>query len=187
MKRHKQPKNQSAAAGTNSTNPVVIGTGGRVWPRKLKKFLASRYIALFAVYLIVVTVLAVGAATIHTRNKHQTEKQNQQRQEILATAAPNLINADPRKLDQTVERIKQQPNWETNPNYLYILLTYYISLSDAQNARLYYGKLVAVYDPKVGFDPTIVGTTIPMSDLERTVKFLEEQAKNLEVPGGTQQ
>lgn len=155
---------------------AVVGTGGRTWPQKAKRFLSSRYIFLFVTYICIVAAIVAGVSIVAMRNRHHANKLNQQQHEILTSAEPLLIALDSVKLKPIVDKIKQQPNYEGNINYLYILVTYYIGISDSKNARLYFDKLTSAYTSDFDYDEAIRSKVIPIDNVKSMVEYLEDQS-----------
>ena len=93
----------------------------------------------------------------------------------LKEAAELIDPSKVKELSTVVEKIKNITGYENDPNLLYVLLTYYLNISDGTNAKKYYDLLVSAYKSEVGYDP-ILTNVINLDELERIVKFLENSS-----------
>jgi hypothetical protein len=99
--------------------------------------------------------------------------------QMLQKAKPNL---DPKKvnvakLEPQVQEIEQIPGYDQDPNCLFVALTYYIHISNAEKAKELFGKLERTYDPAEGYETVIVDVAQSPKELKPTVEFLQEQTK----------
>ena len=127
--------------------------------------------------LIVITVLLIAGTSVvafryYTRPGIVVCNAN-----IINQTAP-FINSPPTKESiRTINKIQKLENFSKDVNCLYILVNHYINVSDAENSRLYYDKLEAVYNPLIGYSELFGKETKNPKTLEPIIKFLEKQSK----------
>lgn len=127
--------------------------------------------------LIVITVLLIAGTSVvafryYTRPGIVVCNDN-----IINQTAP-FINSPPTKESiRTINKIQKLENFSKDVNCLYILVNHYINVSDAENSRLYYDKLEAVYNPLIGYSELFGKETKNPKTLEPIIKFLEKQSK----------
>lgn len=95
---------------------------------------------------------------------------------VLKEAVELLDPSKVKELSVVVEKIKKLEGYDKDSNYLYVILTYYINLSDAENARITYDLLINVFNSESGYDPIVTDAKIP-EDLEPIVVFLEKTSE----------
>lgn len=136
---------------------------------------------------VLVLIMVVGGAVWY---KHHADKKtatndlsaqcaNMYANGFLEVKGQALVPVGPSKIKPMVDKIKLLKGYDANPNCLYVLTTYYISISDSANARLYYDKLNAVYKPSVGYYSSINLFAKKPSVLKTEVEFVEQQAAAL--------
>ena len=127
--------------------------------------------------LIVITVLLIAGTSViafqyYTRPGNVVCNAN-----IINQTAP-FINSPPTKESiRSINKIQKLENFSKDVNCLYILVNHYINVSDAENSRLYYDKLEAVYNPLIGYSELFGEETKSPKNLEPIIKFLEKQSK----------
>ncbi len=70
---------------------------------------------------------------------------------LLTDAAKNLDPAKDAALAKDVEKIMQLQDYDKDANCLNVVTTYYINVSDYDNAKVNFAKLQDVYDSSQGF------------------------------------
>ncbi|HTE22434.1 MAG TPA: hypothetical protein VK674_05340 [Candidatus Limnocylindria bacterium] len=95
---------------------------------------------------------------------------------MLEKARLSLDASKVAKLEPAVGEIEQIPGYDQDPNCLFVVLTYYINISDAAKARELLNKLEKVYTPSEGYETVIVEQAKTPKELRPMVKFLEEEA-----------
>jgi hypothetical protein len=113
--------------------------------------------------MIGATVIVVGAGSVlysehirHTADSNAylissvcSDKNNRS---TLAQAAAYLSPSQSMELLPYVQRIKSIPSYQHDPNCLYVLVNYYVNITDPDNAQKYVMLLNKVYEPKIGLD-----------------------------------
>lgn len=105
---------------------------------------------------IVVLVLVAAAAIFswHWYAQHHQAQQTAEQQaktRLIAQAASVLNPQDSAKLKPIVKQIEKQPRHNQDADYLYVLTTYYVNISDKQTAEKDLTALKAAYKPSVGY------------------------------------
>ena len=127
--------------------------------------------------LIVITVLLIAGTSVVAFRYYSRPGIVVCNANIINQTAP-FINSPPTKESiRTINKIQKLENFSKDVNCLYILVNHYINVSDAENSRLYYDKLEAVYNPLIGYSELFGKETKNPKTLEPIVKFLEKQTK----------
>ncbi|HET8709306.1 MAG TPA: hypothetical protein VFL85_03415, partial [Candidatus Saccharimonadales bacterium] len=114
---------------------------------------------------------------------HQQSKQNQNtsakhaKTQLLHEAGSKLAPQDSAALGPIVKQIEQQPDFDTDADYLYVLTTYYLNVNETDKAGDYLAKLKTAYDPAKGFDASIK----PVSDW-MTIEQLQSKLQAVKSP-----
>jgi hypothetical protein len=156
----KKPK----APDSQTQSGLIVGTGGisRFSKIKLPK-LSKKKVLLVAGGL----VLSVGIISIYYFNKRGADNRVQ-------TVICNE-KVDSTSMEQAVNKMQQQTGFDRDPSCLYVLVNYYISRGDPENARKYFENFETFYSPgeKLRTAPT-TGRKDP-SVLKTQIEFLEAQ------------
>ena len=96
---------------------------------------------------------------------------------IINRTAPYINSTPTQNSIKAINKIQRLENFSKDVNCLYILVNHYINVSDAENSRLYYDKLEAVYNPLIGYSELFGKETKNPKTLEPIIKFLEKQSK----------
>lgn len=97
--------------------------------------------------------------------------------QTLEKAKPNLSYKKIQKLQPSVAEIEGIQGYDTDPNCLGVVTTYYVLIGDSAKARQAYDKLQAVYDPTEGYATVLAGAVNKPEVLKTRVELLEQQAK----------
>jgi hypothetical protein len=96
---------------------------------------------------------------------------------VLQKASAKLDPTKVEELEPIVHEIKHLPKYDQDANCLYVLITYYINISDASAAADTLAKLKLVYDPTKGYDPRLTRSRDQSPEhLQPIVDFLQQQA-----------
>lgn len=89
-------------------------------------------------------------------------------------SASNYLNPTAtQNLGTIVKTIEASRGYEKDPNCMYIALTYYLNISDAEKARQRYDKFAAVYDQKEGLVKVLSSRNVSAERLKSDVELLE--------------
>lgn len=150
----------------------------------------SRQLSLPHVYkkiiivIVCVALLIVGIGGLFVYKNYQSThsttdcSKSTKCKELLKEAIKSLAPKEVAGLAKSVDKIKGFKGYEKNPDLLYVLVTFYINLSDGINARKYLDMLKSVYNSKKGYDPLLYEAGIAVkkpSDLESIASFLQKQ------------
>lgn len=147
-----------------------------------------RKVLFVLVVLVVLVVLAGAGATAWYMLVYQkqatgeTAKTTTQDEDLLTKSIAALGNEDYDALSPLVDNILQQPSYDTNPNYLYILTMFYLAIGDATSAKTYDSKLQALPN-RLSIDQRFLSMRnyINPDSLSGRITQLEESLKNNKV------
>ena len=164
MSESQQKAEEQAATVVNSKDKKFI-------------FLRKRKFWLYSLVLIIIVSGIIFYFVWHSRQSSTvavcTTRSNSI---ILQQAGEAIIASNVAGQQQAVEKIQKLPNYQKDPNCLYVVVNYYISKGDTQNSSQYFAKLQSVYNPKQGFSKIFV---IPKSiaTLQSNITVMKLQAK----------
>jgi hypothetical protein len=144
-------------------NPIRIR-----WSKKKKMIVTAA--------VVVVLLLAAGGAYYFWPGRSH-KSSGVCSDKTLSESAPFLNDNKAAELVGTVQYIERQPNYQTDPNCLYVLTQYYIGVSNAGSARQNYDLLVKVYQPDPGYNPALTASAQAPDQLLPQIEFLEQQTK----------
>ena len=103
---------------------------------------------------------------------------------LILQEAAKIINSNQKtQLQPTVSKIQAIKNYDKDPNCLYVIVVYYVSVGDSLNSKKYLDKLLKVYDPKTGFSSKLGKDIEPIKKLQDDVAYLvkvyEQSLKNI--------
>lgn len=135
---------------------------------------------------IIIFVLACGIFVIYKSQQDKLKKttdglgvktncsvQTTESCSVLKEAVYLLDPSKVKELSVVVDKIKNISGYDKNPNLLYVILTFYINLSDGENAKKTYELLNNSYKTDVGYDPLLVNAKKP-AELESIINFLQK-------------
>ncbi len=185
LKRHKQHSNHVQhivhADGklTNQHNPAASQHTPVTTNIPASSYQKNLLIILTIIFIVVAVFTILRLNVRNGLQQNPTTNQPGANAQLI-TESLALIDAQTLNgLASAVDRINAVQGSDSDPSLLYIKLRYYISISDTANARKTYNALVNVYDPKLGYDPTIGQSARSMDGLKQDVEFLEQQAQQL--------
>ena len=148
--------------------------------------------ARFWAITIVILILVCGIFVFYNTQQDNTRKPTDDRGAktncseqtteactVLKEAVALLDPGKVKELSVIVEKIIKIKGYDKDPNLLYVILTYYINLSDGGNSRKTYDSLKNIYNENVGYDSLLENAKKPV-DLEPIVVFLEKRAGEVE-------
>jgi len=146
----------------------------------------------FWIVLVIIIVLIIGGFFIYMGQSDRSKKtiSSQGNKEncsnkstktclVLKEASGLLEPGKVKELSVVVDKIKKTQDYDKNPNLLYVILTFYINLSDGTNARKNFNLLKNTYKEDVGYNSLLINAKKPV-DLERIVVFLEKSAAEVD-------
>jgi hypothetical protein len=163
---------------TSQTSKVEIATVHEIKPQESSKSNEtpkSKDSKVNKLIMLVVAVLIIGIASItwHNHQKKITKVNNPCSDALLKEAAANFDGKKLAALEKIVAQIKSIPNYQRDPNCMYVLTSYYITSSDPANASKSFGLLKQDYKPTPGFSPILQTNSTTMSTLESEIIALE--------------
>jgi len=127
--------------------------------------LRKRY--LFAICGVVVVAVGIGVALLVIHYHHHSSAQK------LVASTVCSSGADARILSQSavyfapgyasqlapfVAKIEKRPDYEGDPNCLYVLATYYSNIADPNDAQKYINLFNELYNSNKGLSPYLINT-----------------------------
>lgn len=154
----------------NKTNQAIVSSGelsSRPWPKYL----------IWCVSLVVLVVIVGGLAIWLNQRAKSDDNISDTETTLLTKAATAIETRDYSTLGKIVPTIKEQADYQKDPNYLYVLASYHIGLNDPAVAEDYLGQLNKVYDPSVGYAK-------PLQEVVKMapVKQLSQQVREMQAP-----
>lgn len=145
------------------------------------RFLKSKKFLLGSLIILLVVIIGIATVSLWKYKDRTVVVCRSGPGGIIQEATEGLKARDIQKLQPVVEKIKQLPNYEQDPNCLYPMVVYYASISDRSSANMYYAKLEKAYDPKVGFAQEYQQVGASMENVKKQVEFvdnLQQQINN---------
>jgi hypothetical protein len=91
--------------------------------------------------------------------------------------APNLYTRRYTDLASDVSVIQRTKDYDKDPNCLYVVLFYNLSIGNEEKSKDNYAKLEKVYDPNKGFVKAFDGRVGSLQDVQRSMEKLDESVK----------
>ena len=124
------------------------------------------YVGITAMVLLV--VLIIGMIIIANNNKLICNSDNN-----LITKSKNALNSnDNVSLSSVVDKILAERGYAKDPNCDFILMSYYINISDGKSAQSNYNNLQKVYNSKRGLNPIFNDTAKDLSIYKSEIDLL---------------
>lgn len=169
MKKFKKAKIELPSAVVSPNYPRI---------RNKKKFGIKLGAVLLVAVMSGLIINRILAARRH-RSPHPIATTTGCSEQILTTASVVMEPSKQKDLLPVVSQIKQLPQFDQDPNCLYVVINYYLSISDGANARSYFDKFQKVYTPETVLSPVLLSpTSIRPKDLQANVEFLEKLMRN---------
>ncbi len=93
--------------------------------------------------------------------------------QLLRQAVPLSTQPKYLQLKKVVDKIQKLPDYQRDPNCLYMVITYEVNAADAGSASDNFNKLVKVYNPNVGFTPYL-GRGASLQALQTSINTLKQ-------------
>jgi len=129
---------------------------------------------------IVILALIIGYAALkdHQKKANTVATANicvaSPNNKILEDAAKNFNVKDRYQLQKDVVKIQNLPNYQQDPNCLYVLTRFYINNGDAANAQKYVDELAQIYNAKVKLDRTLGYQTLSITTLKSIISYMKK-------------
>lgn len=154
---------------------------------KKKTAISKKAILLVVAVAILVALLVLGLNRMG-KDEKQAESKRVCGDHLIQEALPYLSSRDAQRLHPIVENIRKQPDYDKEPDCLYLALSSSLSRSDATQAAEDLSKLEKVYDPNVGFSKAFGLKLRTMEGLREAVNALnqrnEEYKQNAKILNG---
>lgn len=86
---------------------------------------------------------------------------------------------NPKTAEGVVNKIKTHKSYTEEPNCLYLVLNYYINISDTKNAEQTFSQLQKIYKPNTVFSSEIGESIKTMEIFKSNIEFLKRQDEML--------
>lgn len=139
------------------------------------------------VIIIILVALVVGSILIFVIQPKAYQKKQSAKGQVLHICSDSILQqavavmgpGQQKQFLSIVNNIKQIPKFDQDPNCLYVLLNYYVVISDAKDSRTYLDKFKAVYVSKASMSPILIASknSLPfqtVGDIDTIVQFLEK-------------
>jgi hypothetical protein len=176
---------------SNKLEHVLVAESKQRPAQQLKRLAVSnkRYLRVVGITVLGLTVLTAGALYLG-RDKSKAPAASSGPKctyQMLEAAKPNFVETKLAQLEPQAKEVEKIAGYDQDVNCLYVVLTYYIYLGEAQKSRELYTKLANSYKPGEGYETIIADVAKPPEQLEPTITFLENQSKKyqkLDAAGG---
>jgi len=136
-----------------------------------KKHLSLRLGAAFIIF----AVLIIGAGIfIYIKNNNQLICGSDTG--LMNQASNAIKNNDNKSLLSSVNKITKKSKYANDPNCDFIVMSYYINISDGKNAQTSYSELKKVFNSKTGFNSKISDVALPIDTYNGIIEFLITQS-----------
>lgn len=98
--------------------------------------------------------------------------------ELVREARSALMPSEVDRLQPVAQQMEASDGYDNDPNCVYVVLTYYINVSDGEKATQLYNRLVQVYNPDEGYDESIASRAQSPEEVRSTVEFLQSTAED---------
>jgi len=135
------------------------------------------------IVLVIIGLLAGGIYTLVTLRKAPEISglcKRQASSPIYKDAVRYLDAGRTTKLKDVVNKIKNQEQYDKDPNCLYPVVSYYLFMHDADNARKNYDLLEKAYNSKKGFSKDYGPAVASLSSLKQRTENTEKQNADLD-------
>lgn len=131
-----------------------------------------------------ITILIIAGVSTYfiyrtTTNKLTTQCNGREDSKIYKDSAMLLAPVVSGQLGRAVDKIKLEPKFDEDPSCLYLLTTYYLNVSDIENATKYF----TLFDKKVNQNKKVVSFLGDAKSLDSSLKtkitILQNSIKNL--------
>ncbi len=134
-------------------------------------------------YLIVLVIIVFGSSIgyylYYQNSKNQSEAvcSTGTNTSLLDQASRDIQN---NKSVQTEElKITRLNNFQKDPNCLYVVTYYFVSIGNGSQATNYMNQLQRLYSPKVGLSPHLKGVP-SVAILQKDIQFIIKQNQQIE-------
>lgn len=172
----------------NGDAPEVFVGGGKKkraprfnLPNKDKRAQLKKPTIILIVFLIFVGVAIAIAVSVDQYNKRKASSNCQtdtNKSSTLSNASLLIGQSDLSNLRTLVGQIKTFCGYAKDPNYQYVIANYYFLASDYPNAKKAYDDMKGVYNPKVGFEPSLVAGQKSIENLKTKIDGLGNEVND---------
>lgn len=136
---------------------------------------------IIVVILIFILVGASAAAIYgHYRKQSASKYKVVCSDQVLKKSSELLAASKIQDLKTVVQGIQSTKDYDQDPNCLYVTTVYFISSSDAQNAKQSLEKLETVYDEKKGYNKNLGSNIQTVDSLKQAVSYLQKAAEQFQ-------
>ncbi len=135
-----------------------------------KKYFSFKRILVIA--LLFVVIIATGAF-INNKNSQLACVSDPS---LMKQASISIKNNDNKSLLAIVNKITKKSKYANDPNCDFIVMSYYINISDGKNAQISYNELKKVFNSKNGLDSKISDTALPIDTYNGIIEYLITQS-----------
>jgi hypothetical protein len=135
-----------------------------------KKYFSFKRILVIA--LLFVVIIGAGAF-INSKNSQLACASDPS---LMKQASVSIKNNDNKSLLAIVNKITKKSKYANDPNCDFIVMSYYINISDGKNAQISYNELKKVFNSKNGLDSKISDTALPIDTYKGIIEYLITQS-----------
>jgi len=135
-----------------------------------KKYFSYRIVGV----VLVLALLIIGGGIFIYKNNNQLVCGSDVG--LINQASTAIKNNDSKNLLTIVNTIFKKNKFSNDPNCDFIVMTYYINISDGKNAQTSYGQLVKTYDSKIGLNTKLKPLALPLGTYKGIIDYLINQS-----------
>ena len=135
-----------------------------------KRYFSFKRILVIA--LLFVVIIATGVF-INSKNSQLACASDPS---LMQQASVSIKNNDNKSLLASVNKITKKSKYANDPNCDFIVMSYYINISDGKNAQISYNELKKVFNSKNGLDSKISDTALPIDTYKGIIEYLITQS-----------
>lgn len=130
-------------------------------------------------FVVLILILGVAGLLVASYQENQNQKAEEKlardgcNQQIIEAASPYMNLGYEKQLEPHLEKIKALPEFESDPNCLYIVAMHEAMGGHTEEAKEYLAKLEAVYDEKRGFSPHFNDSSVSVQKIRDEIERAE--------------
>lgn len=171
--------------GENNAGETVVVSTKRSrlgFKRMLNTTKKKRPYIKYILLIVVLGLVGVGIQAVRDREARISKNicNGRDNNAFYTSVAPKLYSRRYRELSADVVKVKLTKDYQKDANCLYVLVYYYVSVSDAVNAKDNYSKLEKVYNSKKGFAKPLASRAGSLEDVKKEVAKVDQSREQFD-------
>jgi|GEM_PF-765174 len=122
----------------------------------------------FCTIFILFSSLLIGLFLVFIKNPQMTCYSSSN---IINQALVDIKNKDNENLLKLVMEITKNNNFSSDPNCDFIIMNYYLNISDGTNAQIYFNKFQQFRDKKPGMSSSLIPLVLSSNNYKEIIDF----------------